>query len=379
MSAGREAQPVSIAPDLSYGVTDDVTLAIVHSRYATTGFRGSAGGAFCVSETTTGCAGLYNNFGLEAWTALLRGPLSIVGGGGVEDVNVDKGLYDLKLGLKARIAVRQLSFTLTPSLLIAANKRADTPANPDVLYVPVGIGLRVTRRASFAIGSGIKGPISGFDHNWQAPLGVSATYAVGPVVLGASWVYGSLVSAARNPPSPMPAVEGVDVRVMQVWISLAFGTGHAPAHAAEPTHELAPTSRRRAAAPRVAPSFIAPPALALQLFAAIPMVPQPAARARVAPTEVPPPALLTKAAISTVAAEHVQETKKCQGPSPLRGGVSIEFEIDPTGAVTTSEVSHAATTVKNTRVPVCLLRALRTWRFPPQAGAIKGVYTVSFQ
>src|SRR5690242_3397633 len=46
MSTDKMAKPVSIAPDLSFGAADDLMLGLVTSKFATSGFRGSAGGGF---------------------------------------------------------------------------------------------------------------------------------------------------------------------------------------------------------------------------------------------------------------------------------------------------------------------------------------------
>jgi hypothetical protein len=86
--------------------------------------------------------------------------------------------------------------------------------------VPATAGIKLTRDATVAVGSGVKGPIQGFKTSWQVPLGVSATYSItADFVFGASWVFGQLVTAATNPPPPDPPVEGMDLRVVQVWAS----------------------------------------------------------------------------------------------------------------------------------------------------------------
>src|ERR1044071_3122139 len=43
VSAGNVFAPLSIAPDLSVGITDELTLSAVHSGSALSGFRGGAG------------------------------------------------------------------------------------------------------------------------------------------------------------------------------------------------------------------------------------------------------------------------------------------------------------------------------------------------
>src|SRR5689334_10665481 len=55
MSKGAVLAPASVAPDLSVGVTDDLTLAVVTSGSGLNGFRGSAGWGVCATGTDAGC------------------------------------------------------------------------------------------------------------------------------------------------------------------------------------------------------------------------------------------------------------------------------------------------------------------------------------
>ena len=81
--------------------------------------------------------------------------------------------------------------------------------------------IRAGRRAiALGLGTGIKGPLSGFGDAWQIPLGFLVQYTVSPALgCGASWVFGQLLGGATNPPDPAPAVKGPDLRGVQVWAS----------------------------------------------------------------------------------------------------------------------------------------------------------------
>ncbi len=224
LSANKVAKPFDVAPDLWIGASDDVTIGAVESRYAATGFRGSAGSAFCFTGTANGCPAVYNNAGVEAWAAVLRGPLSLVAGGGPYAVNLTRGFYDAKLGMKARAKSGPVALVTMPSIFFAVTGRdAAAPKNRDQLYVPVALQLSA-QGATLGIGSGVKGPLNNLGSEWQVPVGVSASYALGDVTVGAAFTFGALFSGATNPPAPMPAVEGPDLRVLQLWVSYAsFG------------------------------------------------------------------------------------------------------------------------------------------------------------
>src|SRR5437870_5684896 len=60
LSSDRVAKPFAIAPDVWFGAADGLTVGVTESRYAASGFRGSAGNSFCVSGTSGGCQKVYN-------------------------------------------------------------------------------------------------------------------------------------------------------------------------------------------------------------------------------------------------------------------------------------------------------------------------------
>ena len=226
MTADKVGKPVSVAPDVSYGVTPDLTVALVHSRFATSGFRAAVGGGLCVTGEDNGCPEVYDNVGVEGWYSLSRGQLAIAAGGGVHAVSLANDFYDLKAGAKLRYTMDKVAVHALPSVFIALTEREDDAGarkNPDQLWVPVQLTYKATGEVTVGVGSGIKGPLSGFGDAWEVPLGAMATYAIDPVTtVGGSWVFGKLVGGAPNPPEPAPAATGVDYRGLQVWGSRTF-------------------------------------------------------------------------------------------------------------------------------------------------------------
>jgi len=194
---------------------------VATSKFATTGFRGSAGGGFCARSTNNGCAHVFNAGGVEAWYALSKGVFATAFGGGPFATDLDLGYYAFKVGFKTKLTAGRFVSTLSPVVFVAATKRTDyqgMAVNKDTLYAPVTAGVKITRDLTVAVGSGVKGPLEDFKHHWSVPLGVSTTYSITKDFgVGTSFVFGTLVSAATNPPPPMPPIEGMDLRVVQVW------------------------------------------------------------------------------------------------------------------------------------------------------------------
>ena len=61
----------------------------------------------------------------------------------------------------------------------------------------------------------------------------------------------------------------------------------------------------------------------------------------------------------------------------LRGGVTLSWQIDPSGSVSSSSV--ASSTLSNPRVEGCLSRQVKSWRFPTSdTPTVVGSYSFSF-
>lgn len=222
MSADKVGKPISISPDVSYGVTPDLTVAVVHSTYALTGFRAKAGGGLCVTGTDNGCANLYDNVGLEGWYSVARGPTSVAVGGGFHALSLDVGVYDVKLGAKVRHVMGKIGVHVMPTVLVAATKRDE--GGTDSLWIPVLATYKANQALTVGLGTGLKAlDLSAFGDSWEVSLGAVATYAIDPATtVGASWIFGKVLAGVENPPDPAPAAKGLDFRGVQVWGAKTF-------------------------------------------------------------------------------------------------------------------------------------------------------------
>jgi len=224
MSADAVAKPLSLAPDVGYGLSDDLTLALVHSRYAITGLRANAGGGLCLSGSDGGCVAVYNNVGAEAAYDLGQEGLGLAAVAGFHALNLDAGLHALKIGVRVRYPAGKLAINAAPSLLIAVTKREDDAGNrlnKDTLWVPVQATYKATPEVTVGVGTGLKGPLSGFGDAWQVPLGFMVQYAFDKQLgVGASWVFGQLVGGAAPAPAPDPT--GTELRGPQLWATYTF-------------------------------------------------------------------------------------------------------------------------------------------------------------
>lgn len=180
-SKGKFGDPVSIAPDISYGASDKLTVSLVHSRFATTGFRAVAGGGLCVTGTEGQCPYLYNNLGAEALWALRRGPTSVAVGGGAFAMDLHNGYYDAKVTARVRQTAGAFAVQLAPSVLIAVTEREDAMgkrANKDLLYIPLVGTYKPWPALWLSVGTGFKGSLTELGSTWEIrflPVSSSST------------------------------------------------------------------------------------------------------------------------------------------------------------------------------------------------------------
>lgn len=230
LSTDRALKPVSLAPDLSVGVTDKLTIAIEHSSFALTGFRGSAGSGVCVRSEDDGCPSVYRQGGAELIYNVAKGATAVAIDGGliVKDLRPasDSKLDTIgKFGAKARFSAGAFSLVTTPSLWIGLSNRNVTGAdgkstklNKDQLWFPVSGWVKPIPALSLGLASGIKGPLSKFADAYTVSLGVLAQVAVNKhLQLGTSFFFGA-VHGGDGVKNPDP---GADARFLQVWATIS--------------------------------------------------------------------------------------------------------------------------------------------------------------
>lgn len=214
VSAHKMGDTFSLAPDISVGVTDDLTVSLIHSTFGRTGFRGAAGGGFCIRDA--GCASTYDNVGAEALYSLIRGRGAVAVDGGVYATSFDHDFYVAKLGMKARYSMGRVTWMTLPSVSIAmTNRNAMTP-NRDRAWLPVSGMVAVAGGFSVGASTGFKAPLdSTLSDSYEIALGAVATYAYSPSLsFGGSWVHGKLIAGDTALPA---GTDGVDSRAFQLW------------------------------------------------------------------------------------------------------------------------------------------------------------------
>lgn len=223
MSSGTVMKPASIAPDLSVGISDNLSFGIIHSGSALTGFRGSAGWGVCFTETPSAtdlnCHTRYTAGGLEALYNIGRGSAALALDAGIIWSAFEPSVHtDLKLGLKLKMSERNVFAWFSPNVWLALDDRYDRIVRHEhLLFLPISIWVKPASSFALGVGTGVKGPIKDFGDRLTIPIGVLGQYSLDPrVSVGASFVFGKLLGSEVTDP-------GVESRVVQIWVNLASG------------------------------------------------------------------------------------------------------------------------------------------------------------
>ena len=220
LSADAVAEPLSIAPDVSYGLLDELTVSLIHSSFAINGFRAAAGRGLCLSGEEGGCANGYDNVGATAQYSVLRGDFAVAAEAGLIAMRLDAGFYDAKLGARLRWKSGKVTATVLPNVLLALTKRdepAPAPSNHDSLWIPLVVSYQVIEPLSLGAAVGFKAPrLDELGDSWLISAGLVAGYKLEPSLsLGASMIFGQLVGASAIADD----AKGLDYRWLQLWIT----------------------------------------------------------------------------------------------------------------------------------------------------------------
>lgn len=221
LSDGAAFKPISLSPDVWYGVTDDITAGLVHSSVGTTGLMGDVGQSLCLTGTGSLCPELYRNVGLEARYKLKMSSIALAVDGGVYALQIqDPRLIDLKLGAVGRWHQGPLAVEAAPSLFLALTNRSvdvggvSATFNRDTLFLPGTAMYTLNPMITLAAQIGFVLPLEDTGDTYVIPLSVGAFYKVNDQLnVTAAFSLPRLVAASSG---------GIDARSLTLGGSYAF-------------------------------------------------------------------------------------------------------------------------------------------------------------
>jgi hypothetical protein len=175
-------EPIVLAPEIYYGVSDKLTVGITHTNHAT--FFPPAG--FCLSGEENGCPKPYNAIGAEAQYALTRGGnLNLAARAGI---STGRFSPDFALGATAGLLIRfrggKIALVVDPNLYIGIIERDTFPfgmadaSYPDYLFMPAQLQYQLNTQAMVYLMSGLNTPLKDMGDFVQIPAGLGASYAL---------------------------------------------------------------------------------------------------------------------------------------------------------------------------------------------------------
>lgn len=171
MSADLVGKPISLAPDIYYGVSDRLQLGIVHT--GPMGWQSRPGLGLCLTGEDNGCGKVYDNVGLDVMYGLaFAGALHLSAHGTFYVASFDPSTLVLAVGAAGKYHVNDaVSLYFDPQLGIVLS---DRDVADDALYVPLEVQYQAGSPTTLKLLTGFSGSLSAFGDTLQIPVGLGA-------------------------------------------------------------------------------------------------------------------------------------------------------------------------------------------------------------
>ncbi|HET7504538.1 MAG TPA: hypothetical protein VFK02_26130 [Kofleriaceae bacterium] len=188
LSADFVGKPISLSPDVWYGVTPDITAGLVHSSVGASGFIGGVGDSLCLTGVDNGCSDLYKNVGVDVRYRLKNGPLAYAADGGLYVSSFDPVTLALKAGGVVRWHEGPLAVEAAPNLFVGLTERTqnqmvggavvEVTSNGEVLNLPVAAIYTLAPKIDLAAQTGVVLPFENTGDNYRVPFSVGGNFQV---------------------------------------------------------------------------------------------------------------------------------------------------------------------------------------------------------
>ena len=223
LSDGTEMEPVSINPDIVYGVMPKLDVGIYHTPMGLTGFWDGAGGGICVTGEDGGCADVFDGpIGVLAnYEVINDGKLAVAANGGLTINSFDPFSLGLKAGIRGQFNAGKIMVKFAPNVLVGLTER-DTGAsagfavgNKEVLNVPVAVGFAINEQLHAGVQTGLRAPFEDMGDFYMVPLSLGAMYQVNQNIgVAATFGFNALINGF-----PDGGPDAADLRTAGVMVS----------------------------------------------------------------------------------------------------------------------------------------------------------------
>ncbi len=167
-------KPTSLAPDVWYGVTPDLTVGVVSSADALS--QVGPGDGVCFGGFAHGCEQAYSNLGVDARWAIARGALSLAARVRLVTRRWSPWLPSVRVGALARWQRGRFAITSDPQLQVGLDNT--DLGNRAQANVPLWLAVAPTCRSEIYLRTGVYGELAVFGDVWSVPALVGAKVAV---------------------------------------------------------------------------------------------------------------------------------------------------------------------------------------------------------
>lgn len=212
LGADAVGEPIPLAPDIAYGVSDRLQVSLIHDGPMR--WQARPGLGLCLTGSDGGCPHVYDNVGLDVMYGLVFGSqLHVSVHGGLLFNSLDPVATMLPLGVAAKLHLGDaIAVTVDPQLGFALS---DRDVNADMLFLPIDVSFQVGVPTTLKLLTGVVGPLDGFADAYQAPLGVGVVHNVTEHIdVGARFSFDNLLG--QQP----PGVDAADARSLALLLNL---------------------------------------------------------------------------------------------------------------------------------------------------------------
>lgn len=218
LSKDAVGKPVSLAPDVWYGVSDKLSLGLVHSTRGAYGLVGATGNSLCLTGEDNGCAKLYDSVGADVRYQAYETPgdgIGVAVDGGLLVSSFDPLTLDLKVGGIVHLRSGQLALDASPAIAIGLTER--DAGNKETLSLPVSVHYAVAPKVTLSAQSGVVAPLEKAADLYTVPLSVGGSYAISPkAFVGAAFTLPAVIGGKDV------VVDGADLRTFTIGAGYAL-------------------------------------------------------------------------------------------------------------------------------------------------------------
>lgn len=228
LSTDAVGKPISLSPDIWYGINEKLTVGLVHTGVGTTGVQGLPGTSLCLTGSDNGCGDFYSNVGLDArYTLKSSEKLQLALDAGLFINSLDPFQLSIKVGVAGRYKLgKQLALEFQPSVFFGVTSRdgggeVGAETNKETIVAPANIVYSLNEKIGLLGQLALILPLEDTGDAYLLGLSVGGTYALSKQLsLELIFSLPVLVTGAKD--AMGDSIGGVDFRALTLGGSYAF-------------------------------------------------------------------------------------------------------------------------------------------------------------